>query len=255
MGECKSDKFRFGSYVVPGQTSQVKRDGYVVTAKVEVDADMGPPWEEHDGHGPVSNWTDRAKRPGERVLVSDERGRQHRYYDFQKAVKMASRDGWGWLPGKLVVERDTPSLGDGTACGGRATCWEFTAYNPENFNKAISAVYKMHESTMTPEQYAARAAERDFKVLKAWCDDEWRWCGVVLSTSYNGREILENAAALWGIESNYPDSDNSYLAEVADSLLDEALEASEKERAKMLQDLGAMSRDLGAAPDAGPGAC
>jgi hypothetical protein len=27
-----------------------------------------PPWERADGHGPVSDWTRREKRPGERVL-------------------------------------------------------------------------------------------------------------------------------------------------------------------------------------------
>jgi hypothetical protein len=51
------------------------------------------PWEESDGHGPVSEWTRRNKRPGELILSSDRNSR--RYYDFAEACKIALRDGWG----------------------------------------------------------------------------------------------------------------------------------------------------------------
>lgn len=50
------------------------------------------PWEEENGHGPVSEWTTRPKRPSERVLCSDRSS--HRYYDFGAAVRIAKRDGW-----------------------------------------------------------------------------------------------------------------------------------------------------------------
>lgn len=59
----------------------------------EYDDTMRAPWEEEDCHGPVSDWTTRDKRPGERVLCTDRRAR--RYYDFSEAVKMARREGWG----------------------------------------------------------------------------------------------------------------------------------------------------------------
>lgn len=64
------------------------------TYKIEwfYDSYYGAPWEEHDGHGIVSEWTTRAKRPGELVLNTD--GRSRRYYDFQHTVKIAKRDGW-----------------------------------------------------------------------------------------------------------------------------------------------------------------
>jgi len=42
----------------------------------------------------------------------------------------------------------------------------------------------------------------------------------------------DHAASLWGIEANYPDSDNAYLTEVANGLLPEALEAAKAERAR-----------------------
>jgi hypothetical protein len=64
-------------------------------AKIDVvpDESMGLPWEEHDGHGIVSDWTRRAKAPGERILASDHGS--FRYYDFAGSVKLARRDGWG----------------------------------------------------------------------------------------------------------------------------------------------------------------
>jgi hypothetical protein len=51
------------------------------------------PWEESEGHGPVSEWTRRDKRPGE-LILSSYRG-EKRYYDFQEACKIALRDSWG----------------------------------------------------------------------------------------------------------------------------------------------------------------
>lgn len=69
--------------------------GYSVVVKLDFD-DCGPPWENSDGHGPVSDWTTRAKRPGERVLCDD---RSHkRFYDFAAAVEQAKRENWGAPP-------------------------------------------------------------------------------------------------------------------------------------------------------------
>jgi hypothetical protein len=65
------------------------------------------PWEACEGHGPVSDWTTRSKRAGERELHSD--GRSYRYYDFAEAVRIAKRDKW-----------DAEPFGQGTA-GERAT--------------------------------------------------------------------------------------------------------------------------------------
>lgn len=69
----------------------------------EYDGDAGAPWEREDGHGPVSEWTSRAKRPGERVL-SEDRG-VVRYYDWQGAMKIARKDKWG---SKRALPDDTP---------------------------------------------------------------------------------------------------------------------------------------------------
>ena len=70
------------------------------------------------------------------------------------------------------------------------------------------------------EQFKKLLAARD-----AWFNNEWFYCGVVLSISKNGIELDNTAASLWGIECNYPESDNSYLTRIASDLLDEALQA------------------------------
>lgn len=57
------------------------------------DQDHGAPWDECDGHGPVTGWLSRNKRPDELVLNSD-RG-QKRFYNFKEACAIALRDGWG----------------------------------------------------------------------------------------------------------------------------------------------------------------
>ena len=68
------------------------------------------------------------------------------------------------------------------------------------------------------------------RVMAAWKSDEWYYCGVILSVSINGITLHRFAASLWGIEANYPDSDNAYLTEVANELLSEALETAKAER-------------------------
>lgn len=76
--------------------------------------------------------------------------------------------------------------------------------------------------------HAAQA--RAERVMAAWKNDDWYYCGVVLSAAIDGLTLTDHAASLWGIEANYPDSDNAYLAEVANELLPEALEAAKAER-------------------------
>lgn len=59
--------------------------------------------------------------------------------------------------------------------------------------------------------------------LKAYQNQEWWFCGIVLSVSKNDVILDHYAVSLWGIEANFPGSDNSYLTEVANELLPEAL--------------------------------
>jgi len=87
---------------------------------------------------------------------------------------------------------------------------------------------------------------RLLRARKAWLDDEWFYCGIVLSVSYNGIELDDHAASLWVIECNYTESEegrnpNCYLLEAANELLPEALEQAEKARASMLKKLASES--------------
>ena len=82
------------------------RDGLTFRVKFRDDNDGGAPWEEHDGHGPVTDWVTRSKKPGELILSAD--GCARRYYDFAAAVELAKADGWGSaieVPGETDNEK------------------------------------------------------------------------------------------------------------------------------------------------------
>ena len=71
----------------------------------------------------------------------------------------------------------------------------------------------------------AKAQAEAEAVMEAWRKDEWFYCGVVLTIECEGVELESHAASIWGMEANYPGSDNAYLSEVAGELLPEALAA------------------------------
>lgn len=81
----------------------------------------------------------------------------------------------------------------------------------------------------------ARHMAKAQAVMAAWKNDEWFYCGVAVTVSKADIELTHQYDhALWGIECNYPGSDNSYLMEVANEYVKEALESA---RAK-LKELG-----------------
>lgn len=77
------------------------------------------------------------------------------------------------------------------------------------------------------------AQARAERILSAWKNDERFYCGIVLSVVFDGIELSDHAASLWGIEANYPDSDNAYLNEAAQDLLHEALQEGQKIHARL----------------------
>lgn len=160
---------------------QIIIGGREFTFKVEIepDQDHGAPWVENDGHGPVSDWTTRDKRPGELVLCSD-RGSK-RYYDFAEACCIALRDGWGIAPDRLA---------EWTERAGRAP---------------------------TKRQIAAAAARADFEYLRAWCDGDWQYVGVIVTLLDEDGEDTEVSDSLWGVE----DSATDYIRECARDIADE----------------------------------
>lgn len=195
-------------------------DGVTFRARTEYDEYHGAPWDEEDGHGPVSDWTRRSKFPGELVLAKDRR--EYRYYDFQEACKIARRDGWGYLPGTLKTEKrpdgsfrawvETDRFADRDKAPLQAIAYDI--------NKAIGDVYALHRATMTARQCAAAGAMADYDRLRRWCDDQWHYVGVIVESLDEDGEVIDSAS-LWGIEDDAED----YLDEVARELAKEMLAA------------------------------
>lgn len=194
-------------------------NGRAFCVSIEPDSDSGAPWDNEDGHGPVTGWERRAKLPGELVLNGDGRGglgtdRARRFYDFQAACRIARREGWGFLPYPLTYGTD--ETGKGWAqCSGPGFQHRATG---ETANDAIAALYAAHRATMTARQYAAGAARADYERLRGWCNDSWSYVGVVVTAGCECcEEYTGESLSLWGIESD----SFEYLDEVARELADE----------------------------------
>lgn len=164
--------------------------GVRVKILVESDSDMDAPWDNSDGHGPVSGWRNsRDKRAGEWELCND--GRSYRFYDAQEAMKLAKRDGWGFsaeVMAELALKlKRVPTAGD----------------------------------------IAAESVRRDFEFLRGWCNNSWEylWVKVVLIDDA-GEELAEDS--LGGIES-IGDYWRECARDMANALIDgHTREASER---------------------------
>lgn len=75
------------------------------------------------------------------------------------------------------------------------------------------------------ERFAKAQTEAE-AVMESWRKGDWFYCGIVLSVSLEGVTLDDHTASLWGVEANYPGSDNAYLTEVANDLLPEALDTA-----------------------------
>lgn len=75
---------------------------------------------------------------------------------------------------------------------------------------------------------------------KQWRNDDWFFCGVVLSVSKNGVLLEDHASSLWGIEANYNKRANAYLSTVAKELESEALESAKRAETRILKALGGL---------------
>lgn len=198
-----------------GETFEFEHNGAQYVATIEIDDSHGAPWDEEDGHGDVTGWKRREKLPGELVLAGDGRGglgtdAARRFYDFAGACKTARRDGWGFLPGELKYEK-------------RGDCWhawcegfDGKEHVSTDANRAIRAVYDEHRATMTARQYAAGAARADYERLRAWCNDEWCYIGVVVTRDETGE-----TESLWGVESDAGEYIRDVARELAEQLLDD----------------------------------
>jgi hypothetical protein len=156
-----------------------ERGGRTFRVNFPHDSDHGAPWEECDGHGPVSEWrrhregmgSKPPKAPGEMILHWD-RG-SYRTYDFAEAVRIAKRDGW-----------DTAPYGEGTR-----------------------------------GERAARAAMADFNRLRQWCSDQWHYVGVEVTALDSDGDATHESESVWGIESDCYSYLEDTAHELADDIL------------------------------------
>lgn len=169
------------------QTDTFEREGLTFQTERFYDATHGAPWEEEEGHGPVSDWRRNQysiypeKRPGERVLSSDRNS--YRYYDVAEATRIAKRDRWGLNDKSLAKLTDE--------LGRHPTQGEITA----------------------------RAVEEDFEFLRRWCTDQWHYCGIVVTLLDVAGEETHLSESLWGIDSESEDYIDEIAAELADRII------------------------------------
>jgi len=77
-----------------------------------------------------------------------------------------------------------------------------------------AAIRKGRQEGMSGEQ-AAKQAEQEYRWIKAWCNDNWHYVGVVVfPLTDDGDELKSKSASLWSVE----DNDDKYLREVAEEL-------------------------------------
>lgn len=151
------------------------RESGTLSFRVEwfYDSYSDAPWDEECGHGEVSDWTTRDKRPGEMILSSDRR--MKRFYDFAGAVKTARAEGWNTAP------FEWPSAGA-----------------------------KAHAAAMA-----------DFDYLRRWCNDDWHYCGIVVTLLNADGEPDSVDASLWRIESDSPECHEEVVNELIQECLDQ----------------------------------
>lgn len=167
-----------------GYDLRIEHEGSTFGVSYEADIDSGAPWENDDGHGPVSDWRSYSmrhgyspKKPGERPLCSD--NGSARFYDMAQAQLIARKDGWGY-GGKSVAE------------------WQATG--------------------LTLKQIAANAALSDYQRLRGWCNDDWSYIGVVVTLLDDEGEDTPFSDSVWCVE-----SDGDYEEEVAHQLAGEIM--------------------------------
>lgn len=77
----------------------------------------------------------------------------------------------------------------------------------------------------------------DDATIEAWRNDDWYFCGVCVQVSRAGIDLTgPYGAALWGVEANFPGSDNAYLTEIAADLIPEAIAEARAAMARLIAD-------------------
>ncbi|AOZ05924.1 TPA: hypothetical protein QDB15_000005 [Burkholderia vietnamiensis] len=225
---------RARGWVHDGEVRELAIDGttYRFRLNVETDDDKGAPWDEEDGHGPVSDWTTRDKRPGEWVLSSDHGSK--RFYDVAEANRIAKRDGWGLSDAQrqALIARLAKDRVVRRPVGNATVSHRFGGLMQEHrrATETVTIPGRDPSKPLTEGELRAEAVRLDFEHLRRWAADQWHWVGVVVTLLGEDEDMDDLVAndyghALWGIDS---DSDG-YLEGVAMDLMAEAANEAHRE--------------------------
>jgi hypothetical protein len=110
---------------------------------------------------------------------------------------------------------------DKYACTGDQITWKAQGFD-------LTATLEQDTDTKPTDSECYDEAE-----IQRWRNDDWFYVGVIVSVSLNGVELSDHAASLWGIDCNFNDTSNAYLAEVAQELESEALDTARTEAARI----------------------
>lgn len=88
----------------------------------------------------------------------------------------------------------------------------------------------------TKKQIAAEAVERDYQYLRAWCDDKWFYCGIVVTEQRidaDGYIYDGFIDSLWGIESDSEWYHESVIRDLIDEIVAQHNNQDDNRRARM----------------------
>lgn len=74
-----------------------------------------------------------------------------------------------------------------------------------------------NDGSETPRQQAAKAARADYDNLRAWCNDDWRYVGVIVTLLDDEGEPTEVSDQLFGVDT-CDDNHERQAREIADEL-------------------------------------
>jgi hypothetical protein len=140
-----------------------------------------------------------------------------RLYDFAEAVRMARRDGWGYLPSPVTVERPGGYRLPTYRCG------DFSIVS-DDANTAYSYLFQQWRDTFPTERaFRAAAAYADFERLRRFCAGEWSYVCLEVAPicSECGGPDRKRSAFIGGVESDA----GEYIHELAYELAGEVSNA------------------------------
>lgn len=227
-----------------GETFEL--EGYSFKAQFERDDDIREPWNNHDGHGVVSDWTRRDKRPGEVLLVSDRAS--CRYYDVAASNQIAKNDGWG------LSEEDQAELINRLSRKRvrrvkRAQYQVVNGLRVPRFDwETVETPGRDPSKRLTSGEIRAEAVRRDFEFLRQWCNDQWEytWVKVTLLRTNDEGELVEDerfSDSVGGVES-YKDHHVEVAFECAKSLIFQVKTAQEANKREELERRHWAERDV-----------